>query len=127
MSLTPHTKRTLRRTYKFLYNGRPDWLAERWSTLQRYRACTRDGKIGLIRDGRDCDCVSYHRELIVEAVPFVQFMREERHHEHWLDGPESTTIVPPDQIDPCGDFSRDLALEAFEDGHPHVVYDRSAY
>lgn len=82
-----------------------------------------DGRIGFITDGMDCDCTKYHHERVIELPNSVQALKRyvDRHIE-WLDGPESQRFVRPDQIDRSADYSRDLALEAFEDGHPHVVY-----
>lgn len=38
-----------------------------------------------------------------------------------VDGPFNLTICDPDNVQQAAP-SRDLALEAFEDGHQHVVY-----
>ena len=89
----------------------------------RFEALQVDGKVGLIRDGMDCDCSKYRREKII-AVPvsiIAWFKAEDKHYEY-LDGPESTWIVAPSEVRDGHHESRDLALEAFEDGHPHVVY-----
>lgn len=84
--------------------------------------CTVDGKIGVVLSGRDCDCVSYRREYVCETWRSVAaFKREWDEHCNWLDGPESQHFYRPDEIEE-GYHSRDLALEAFEDGHTHVVY-----
>jgi hypothetical protein len=83
-----------------------------------------DGKYGVIVSGRDCDCSAYHRESVREAPrSVIEFKREWDEHCEWLDGPESQRFVRPDQIDSSVNYSRDLALEAYEDGHPHVIYD----
>lgn len=88
-------------------------------TLDR---CVEDGLIGVERNGRDCDCVQYHSSYVVSApTGAVQFQRQEDEHRGWLDGTESTYWSKPSET-VCLRVSRDLALEAFEDGHPHVVY-----
>lgn len=81
-----------------------------------------NGWFGVVRSGHDCDCSQYYRESI-EIAPkgAVQFMRQEQEHEEWLDGPESTHYRKPDEITPQHK-SRDRALEAYEDGHPHLVF-----
>jgi hypothetical protein len=82
-----------------------------------------NGKVGVIVSGRDCDCTSYHREYVMDVpASMVAFQREEDRHNDSLDGPESTYYVRPSEVDDGHNESRDLALEAFEDGHPHVVY-----
>ena len=78
------------------------------------------GKVGLVRMGMDCDCTRYLRASIIDVPALFQFQVEQFKHEEWLDGPESTGFCCP--LDLPESFSRDLAAEAFEDGHPHVVY-----
>ena len=81
-----------------------------------------DGKIGVIRSGMDCDCTQYYDESIIDAPRgAVKFVLDEVHHEEWLDGPESTRWAKPSDIEPQHK-SADRALEAYEDGHPSVVY-----
>lgn len=80
------------------------------------------GRIGVIRAGMDCDCTQYHREYAVDFRGLVAFARHENSHYESLDGPESTNYVTPSRVDRSRNRSRDLALEAFEDGHPHVVF-----
>jgi hypothetical protein len=82
-----------------------------------------DGKIGVAVSGMDCDCSAYSRQYTVELPNSVHaFKRWFDEHVSWLDGPESQRFMRPDQVDKTQNWSRDLALEAFEDGHPHVVY-----
>jgi hypothetical protein len=129
----------MRSTLKSLWFRLPRWNREalipqvRVSNVDRtineraqYRAildrCVEDGKIGVLRSGRDCDCVSYDSSRIVDAPSgAVAFQREEDEHYSWLEGPESTSWAKPSQTI-VQYHSRDLALEAFEDGHPHVIY-----
>lgn len=86
-------------------------------------AATVNGKVGVVVSGRDCDGCSYYRERVRPAPSsVVAWLREYEHHFQWLDGPETTTFVRPDLVEDGLSESRDLALEAFEDGHPHVVY-----
>lgn len=88
-------------------------------TLDR---CVENGMIGVNRSGRDCDCVQYQTSWIVHApTGAVQFQQLEDLHRDWLDGPESTYWSKPSET-VCLRVTRDLALEAFEDGHPHVIY-----
>ena len=69
----------------------------------------------------DCDCTAYSRAWIEDAPrSIVAWLRAYERHCEWLDGPESTSFAPPSQIEPHY-RSRDLALEAYEDGHPHHI------
>jgi hypothetical protein len=92
---------------------------------RRRRALDRatvDGRIGVVVDGMDCDCTQYHRGWVQPAWASVAaFRRWDEERMSWLDGPECMALVRPDQVDRDGNWSRDRALEAYEDGHPHVV------
>lgn len=99
-----------------LINRRAAWKAQ-------IEACAVGGRIGIVVSGMDCDCSQYYRERIADAPRnVVAWLREYERHCEWLDGPETTGFVRPDQVTDGHYESRDLALEAFEDGHAHVVF-----
>lgn len=82
-----------------------------------------NGQIGVIEQGMDCDCSSYHREYLRPMFTSVA------QYKHWAnkqyenaEGPHSIFIVDAHSIDRSRNASRDLALEAFENGHQHTVY-----
>lgn len=98
-------------------------INERAALDARLAQVSEGGKIGVIREGMDCDATQYRRESIIDRpASLIAFIHEENEHEGWLDGPESTFYVSPSEVSDGYHASRDLALEAFEDGHPHVVY-----
>jgi len=70
--------------------------------------------------GMDCDCVQYHYERNIPAPTVIAFERDRDSMYEWADGPCNLGIGEP--VDEPENHSRDLALEAYEDGHPHVVY-----
>lgn len=81
----------------------------------------KDGKIWIQDGGRDCDmCESTSAPY---PIPGGAFSYQHRLHMlyEWAEGPVWMWPVKPDQIEEAEYGSRDLALEAFEDGHPHVV------
>lgn len=96
-----------------------NWRAE---LAEQIAGKVESGRLGVVRDGMDCDCTQYHREYAVDFRGLVAFARYESDHYDSLDGRESTRYASPSDIDRARNASRDLALEAFEDGHPHVVY-----
>lgn len=104
------------RPIDYTINDRATWKA----AIGR---ATVGGKVGVIVSGMDCDCCKYWRESVVDAPPsVVAWLRGYEHHCSYLDGPETLSFVTPDKVQDGYSESRDLALEAFEDGHPHVVY-----
>lgn len=95
-------------------NDRADW--------QRQIERAREGdEIGVVISGMDCDCTAYHRERVIPVPGLVEWQRREARRREWLDGPESLQLVRPSEIDPDAGYSRDLAMEAFENGHAHSV------
>jgi hypothetical protein len=85
-----------------------------------------DGKIAVYRSGRDCDGVEYDKAYITDApTGVVEFIRSEEEHYQWLDGPERTHFGKPSKCEPFSEMC-DLVMEAYENGHPHVIYSRFA-
>ena len=89
--------------------------------LQRVIAdCLEDGQICRVESGMDCDCVQFtHSSLIDNPTP-VALLASEEDSTYWADGPLGIGYCRPSERPESR--SRDLALEAFEDGHPHIVY-----
>ena len=76
--------------------------------------------VAVVYGGMDCDCSRWDdRVAILPAVPTVVSRWVDRYHDG-AEGPQWTRISRPSRA-PKKSTSRDLALEAFEDGHPHVV------
>lgn len=71
--------------------------------------------------GMDCDCSQFSYLTYIPATR-AEYEREAQSLYDWADGPLSVSPVPAGEVDNFKAYSRDLALEAFEDGHPHVVY-----
>jgi hypothetical protein len=93
--------------------------SELWAEITEH---ARDGKVGYVVAGRDCDCTQYQHEGVMDLPAGAMLhQRSVDHHRDYLDGPESTYYRDPGE-EVHRYQSRDLALEAFEDGHPHIVY-----
>lgn len=69
--------------------------------------------------GTDCDGVSSGR-----AVEYRNLREAEKDHDsqyEWADGPLSFSRISKAEFNDAQPFFRDLGLEAFENGHPHVL------
>ena len=87
-----------------------------------FKKVVKDGKIGVITSGMDCDCCQYYRESLMDyPKSLMEYQRNEEKHRESLDGPESRNYVSPDRVRKGYSKSSDRALEAYEDGHPHYV------
>lgn len=110
----PNAQRKLKQV-DYNINERAGWDAA-------FKRNAEDGVVALRRSGMDCDCTQYVHVTHMEVpVSLFAFVRGEEEHRQWLDGPESTTIGRPSEY-PERHASADRALEAYEDGHPNVVY-----
>lgn len=96
------------------------YLAERGRIAASIARMSIDGRIGVVESGMDCDCVQYCHGRIHSGLTAIQFQRLRDETYEWADGPCCVSLCEPDQMPES--YSRDLAFEAFEDGHPHVVY-----
>ena len=77
-----------------------------------------DGTVLVSESGMDCDCVSYSGRMhTIEASRAAYYELLDSLGE-WADGPFTLQIVSEPESYQC----RDLAMEAYEDGHPQVVY-----
>lgn len=91
--------------------------------LQAIARCAEVGKVAVVWSGRDCDGSRYANSV---AIVDADKKAVEAHIEHtyeWADGPRAYYIERPSVARRLMYSSRDLALEAFEDGHSHFIYD----
>lgn len=81
------------------------------------------GQIAVIESGRDCDGVRYsgYSHIIPANIAALDALSDRI--AEWSDGVFSLTIAKPsEEIEYT---SRDLTLEAFENGHPHYLTEAS--
>ena len=85
-------------------------------------AAARGEQIAVVWSGRDCDGVRYSNHVsMVEADRKVI----DKHIEHtyeWADGPCNYRLVSSTDADALQYTSRDLTMEAFENGHAHRIF-----
>lgn len=100
-----------------------DARRRRQALNERLRVCTENGQIAVIESGRDCDGVRYWGHVHYLPATIQAYSEHEHYVDRWADGPFSLTIERPSAAKHVRRGSRDLTLEAFEDGHSHVIYD----
>lgn len=96
-------------------------IGQRALLARKIELVARNGWVGFNTHQMDCDCASWsHFENIPASVAAVD--REIDRLYANAEGPASFWLSEPDSL-PEGSYNeRDHALEAFENGHPHVVY-----
>ncbi len=84
-----------------------------------------DGRVAINIDQMDCDCCRWTSSFVTPALPFAIERRlndiysdaEGPIYGLWFSAPEDKAHYK----------SRDLAMEAFEDGHPHSISAADVY
>lgn len=97
-------------------------LNERMSWHKGIAKLAENGTIAVVWSGMDCDCSAFENDVWI--VPADWRSIEEHIHDRykWADGPIGYFLQKPSIAKALHRSSRDLALEAFEDGHPHLIY-----
>ena len=98
-----------------------DPLAGRARLFGRIQSVTRDGKVGVHVRSTDCDhCTATSLDIIPASV--IRAERFERDVYKWSEGATYISYVDPKEEETFEANFRDGIAEAYEDGHPHVVY-----
>ncbi len=94
----------------------------RYHRIHQFKTFHQNGQIGVIVSGMDCDCVQYRHGRVIEVENLAAYDKWVDDQVEWADGPINFMLCAVEYADAYDGYQRDLALEAFEDGHPHVVY-----
>lgn len=96
----------------------------RLTLAQRIASCAEGGKILVLESGRDCDGCQYSGKQHTIAATLAAYDALDARLGDWADGPYSLSVARPSEAGSVRYTSRDLGLEAFENGHPHVIVSR---
>lgn len=77
------------------------------------------GKCYISVSGTDCDCSSYGYAHSFDSLEEAESYKESSYES--ADGPMGICAITKEQYEEVQPYSHDLALAAFEDGHPHSV------
>ena len=123
MQLSKKDKKSWKR-HCWLYQGRyrnNDELLQRAKIKIGLEQCIENGKIAIFESGMDCDCSQYERTYHKKAMSVMEYIKYQNETFEWADGVVSVGYGKPSEH-PVESHSKDLAAEAFENGHAHVVY-----
>ena len=84
---------------------------------------TADGKLYLEETGRDCDGVRYQGKVHTCEATAKAYWDLHDTIGSWRDGIFGLHIITEQEAKEMRYSSRDLVAEAFENGHPHVIFD----
>jgi len=100
-------------------------LKRRWRVWALIKEFEHEGKIYHVESGRDCDGVQYSGHIhSCAAHPWAYEALLDRISDS-ADGPFHLDMIKYEDLHEVEYTSRDLTLEAFENGHPHYL--TSAY
>lgn len=85
-----------------------------------------DGKVAWVESGRDCDCVEYDGVVHITDATVAAYEALSDRINDYADGPFRLRLCRVSETRQIRRESRDLVMEAYEDGHPHAVYSRFA-
>ena len=102
--------------------NRSDPLAHKLQLIKTVKKFAENGKILLIEGGCDCDGSQYQNKTHLVNATFVEVNAFIEHAEKWADGSIYFDFDFPSNDEDYTRSSRDLVLEAFENGHQHIIY-----
>jgi hypothetical protein len=99
-----------------------DYLARKVGLVDKIASLAEDGKVAVVYNERDCDMVQSNGNVEILPASAVAFIRWLDKKLEWAEGPVNWELYSPSETVGIEQTTRDLVMEAFEDGHPHVVY-----
>jgi len=81
-----------------------------------------DGKVAIVYGGVDCDHSRWDNRVAIVNANITSVIGWENDYMEYAEGAQWCDIEPMAYALSLKESSRDLAMEAFEDGHPHVIY-----
>jgi len=106
------------------HNHKEDWhkkATARRAFLRSLAEKAENGSIAMVWSGMDCDGVRYRNSVKTVKADVKSVMEAENEEYEWADGPCNYYLEKPSVAKTLQYSSRDLVLEAFEDGHPHSI------
>ena len=101
---------------------RKDKLTAKESIINHIKSKTENGEVAVVWSGVDADCVSWGNRVDVVSSSYVQIEKKLNDTYKGSEGSIDFYYEKPSIAEKLNETSRDLAMEAFEEGHPHVVY-----
>jgi hypothetical protein len=122
-ALYTHVRRSNRKLFGAADSRDLSRIGERARLSKKIQTVQQGGKVAFYSWSRDCDCCESEGLELMPASP-LRIHREIDRLYSDPEGPVSWDILPPSEYEDFIPQQRDAALEAFEDGHPWVIYPR---
>ncbi|WP_114947272.1 hypothetical protein [Microvirga calopogonii] len=122
MQLTRKSRSLIRRLVRELNRNKVDFLARRADLKAKISDLQEGGKVAIAYGGIDCDGGRWDNRVSTVPASPVAVERWYDRYEARAEGPQWQTLEKPSVASDLVEDDRDLALEAFEDGHSHVLF-----
>lgn len=123
--MTQYNKRQrkmLKKVMRFAVSYTNDWLQDRAALKQCIARCSEGGRVLIVESGRDCDGAEWRDRTHTLPATVTHYVAGFMLRCDGADGPIYWDIDKPSRRAFYRASTRDLALEAFEDGHAHVIH-----
>lgn len=118
--LTPDLKRAVLRVFRLRHHSQNDPLERRTTLAQTIADLSENGQIQIVYGGIDCDGGRWDDHTVIVPATVMHVRIWVQNYMDAAEGPQWWHLDRPSAQ--YQHSSRDLALEAFEEGHPHVIY-----
>ena len=114
-------KRKLKKMYRGFTRQNPDRLESRQRLHSAINTYAENNQIAVVYGGIDCDggmwnnCTTIIPANVMSVVQWEQDYYDNAEGQQWHD------LAKPSEVQALESSSRDLALEAHEGGHPHLL------
>lgn len=122
MQLTRKSRSLIRRVCREAFRSRIEPLLQRMKLKARIAVLQEQGAIAIIHGGIDCDGGRWDNRVVMAAATVAAVERWSNQYKARAEGPQWQTLEKPTLAKDLTEDSRDLGLEAFEDGHSHVLF-----
>ena len=99
-----------------------DKLLEKVAYKNNIDKYAENGKVAIVYGFMDCDCARSDDNVDIIDANIVSVNQWEERFWDGAEGQQWWSIETMAYADSLTPSSRDLAMEAFEDGHPHAIY-----
>ena len=117
-----YTKKKMKECLRLATRYRKDKLAQKERIVNLIKSKTENGKVAVVWSGVDADCVSWGNRVDIVSSSYLQIEKMLNDVYEGSEGSIDFYYEKPSIAEKLTETSRDLAMEAFEEGHPHVVY-----
>tara|TARA_B100000131_G_scaffold271117_2_gene271288 strand:- start:44 stop:511 length:468 start_codon:yes stop_codon:yes gene_type:complete len=117
-----YTKKKIKYLVGIATRFRKDRLVEKENIISHIKSKTENGKVAVVWSGVDADCVSWGNRVDIVSSSYLQIEKMLNDVYEGSEGSIDFYYEKPSIAEKLTETSRDLAMEAFEEGHPHVVY-----